>query len=44
MPEAWEQGRGLNPADPDDRNPDPNGAGYTNLEIYLNSLIPLPAQ
>jgi hypothetical protein len=43
MPDAWEQRRSLNPADPEDRNLDPNGAGYTNLEIYLNSLIPFPA-
>ena len=44
MPDVWEQKRGLNPADPEDRNLDPDGAGYTNLEIYLNSLIPLPAR
>jgi len=43
MPDAWEQKQGLSPADPEDRNFDPDGAGYTNLEIYLNSLIPLPA-
>jgi hypothetical protein len=28
----------LNPNDPEDRNGDLNGDGYTNLEKYLNSL------
>jgi pectate lyase len=38
MPDTWEIARGLNPTDPADRNYDPDGDGYTNLEDYLNSL------
>ncbi|WP_307561315.1 fibronectin type III domain-containing protein [Paenibacillus sp. V4I7] len=38
MPDAWELANGLNPADPEDRNGDGNGNGYTNLEEYLNEL------
>jgi hypothetical protein len=38
MPNAWEIKHGLNPLDPEDRNDDFNGDGYTNLEKYLNSL------
>ncbi|HPN35604.1 MAG TPA: FlgD immunoglobulin-like domain containing protein [bacterium] len=37
MPDFWENANGLNPTDPEDRNllnPD----GYTQLEVYLNSL------
>ncbi|MES2920360.1 MAG: immunoglobulin domain-containing protein [Verrucomicrobiota bacterium] len=45
MPDAWETARGLNPANPADRNLT-NEAGYTNLEIYLNELaataFPIP--
>lgn len=39
MPDLWERERGLNPEDAADRNaltPD----GYTQLEHYLNSLVP----
>ncbi|HTI50209.1 MAG TPA: hypothetical protein VL475_04635 [Planctomycetaceae bacterium] len=36
MPDGWEQGRGLDPQDPNDRNGDRDGDGYTNLEEYLN--------
>lgn len=39
MPDAWEKSHGLDPQDPSDRNR--SGAdGYTNLEDYLNSLVP----
>ena len=40
MPDAWETARGLDPRDPADataRTLDPGG--YTNIEIYLNSLL-----
>ena len=38
MPDEWETANGLNPADATDGNK--TGAdGYTNLEIYLNSLV-----
>jgi len=39
MPDAWETANGLDPADPEDRNNDRDGDGYTNLEEYLNSLV-----
>ncbi len=40
MPDAWERRRGLNPADPSDgAAAQPGKGGYTNLEIYLNSLV-----
>ncbi|MEY4489702.1 MAG: hypothetical protein RIQ79_2210 [Verrucomicrobiota bacterium] len=38
MPDRWESAHGLNPNNPEDRNGDFNGDGYTNLEKYLNSL------
>jgi len=39
IPDAWETAHGLNPNDPSDANKlDPSG--YTNLEVYLNSLVP----
>ncbi len=37
IPDSWEIGRGLNPNNAADRNGLING--YTNLEIYLNSII-----
>ena len=38
MPDEWELAHGLDPKDPSDRNQ--SGAdGYTQLEIYLNSLV-----
>ncbi len=40
MADAWERARGLDPAKADDRNGDDDGDGYTNLEEYLNSLVP----
>lgn len=38
MADAWEQSNGLDPSDPSDRNADPDGNGYTNLEQYLHEL------
>ncbi|WP_042122328.1 FIMAH domain-containing protein [Paenibacillus senegalensis] len=38
MPDEWELVNGLDPNDPEDRNGDFNGDGYTNLEKYLNEL------
>ncbi len=38
MADDWEVDNGLNPEDPDDRNGDFNGDGYTNLEKYINEL------
>lgn len=40
MPDAFEQLHKLNPADAEDRNADPDGDGYTNLEEYLNATNP----
>lgn len=39
IPDDWERAHGLNAADPKDGNLRDQG-GYTNLEIYLNSLCP----
>jgi hypothetical protein len=42
IPDAWEKAHGLNPNDPTDAAKlDPSG--YTNLEVYLNSLVSAPA-
>ena len=41
MPDDWETANGLNPNDPEDRNGIGEG-GYTNLEIYLNSMVSYP--
>jgi hypothetical protein len=38
MADQWELDNGLDPTNPDDRNGDFNGDGYTNLEKYLTSL------
>jgi hypothetical protein len=38
MPDEWETANGLNPNDANDRN-NIGADGYTNLEIYLNSLV-----
>lgn len=38
MADAWELEHGLDPNDPADRN-FVNADGYTNLEVYLNSLV-----
>jgi pectate lyase len=40
MPDAWETQNGFDPADASDRNGDADGDAYTNLEEYLNSLVP----
>jgi len=37
MPDWWEDDKGLNKNDPEDRNDIPGPDGYTNLEKYLNS-------
>lgn len=48
MPDAWELAHGLNPKDASDATkPAKNGGGYTNIEVYLNTLAakgekPLP--
>lgn len=39
MPDTWEITNGLNPDAKDDAD-DRNGDGYTNIEDYLNSLMP----
>jgi hypothetical protein len=42
MPDAWERAHGLNAGDAADRNGytlDPRSRNYTNLEVYLNSLV-----
>lgn len=41
MPDAWEIAHGLDPHNPADRNGDRDGDGYTHLEDYLNSLVPV---
>jgi hypothetical protein len=40
MPDEWESKNGLDPSDPADRNGDLDKDGYTNLEEYMNSLVP----
>lgn len=39
MPDTWENANGLNPNDAADRN-NIDTSGYTELEVYLNSLLP----
>ena len=42
MPDEYETKHGLNPHDAKDAYAYPkNGGGYTNIEIYLNSLVPI---
>jgi hypothetical protein len=39
LPDTWEQSHGLNPKNPDDAaRPAANGSGYSNIEVYLNTL------
>ncbi len=40
MPDAWERSHGLDPNDPADGPRVAPGLGYTQLELYLNSLVP----
>ncbi len=40
VPDVWERAHGLNPHDPDDGRRATTPGGYTNLELYLNSLVP----
>lgn len=40
MPDKWETTKGLNPKDPRDSRGDRDRDGYTNVEEYLNSLVP----
>lgn len=42
IPDKWEIANGLNPDDPSDAVMDRNGDGYTNIEEYINSLVPNP--
>lgn len=39
MPDDWERAHGLNPRDPADGSRPAGGEGYTQLELYLNSLV-----
>jgi hypothetical protein len=39
MPDKWEIDNKLNPSDPNDRNLYSLNKNYTNLEVYLNSLV-----
>jgi pectate lyase len=41
MPDSWETSRDLNPNDPADRN-NTAPSGYTQIEEYINGLIPPP--
>jgi pectate lyase len=40
MPDAWEAAQGLNPNNSSDSNEDLDGDGYTNIEEYINGLLP----
>ncbi len=40
MPDAWERQHGLDDRNPEDRNADRDGDGYTNLEEFLNGTAP----
>ena len=39
MPDAWEKEKGLNPADPADATKTGLLSYYTNIEVYINSLV-----
>lgn len=39
MPDEWESAHGLNPKNADDASkPEKGGSGYTNIEVYLNTV------
>lgn len=40
MPNAWETAHGLNPKDSSDAALDRDGDGYTNIEEFINSVVP----
>ena len=40
MPDAWEKKQGLNAKDAADASLDKDKNGYTNIEEYLNSVVP----
>jgi hypothetical protein len=40
MPDEWERTKGLNPQDAKDGAASAKDGGYTNLEVYLASLVP----
>jgi hypothetical protein len=40
MHDTWETDHGFDPSNPDDRNGDADGDGYTNLEEFLNGSYP----
>ena len=39
MPDSWEQQMGLNPNDPSDSSLSAEDEGYTNIELYLHTLL-----
>jgi len=41
MPDDWEIKHGLNPKNAADASQDKNKDGYTNIEDYLNSVVPV---
>jgi pectin methylesterase-like acyl-CoA thioesterase len=41
IPDEWESEHGLNPADPADGRV-VTSSGYSNLELYLNDIVPVP--
>jgi hypothetical protein len=40
MPDEWETAHGLNPKDAGDASLDRDGDGYTNIEEFINSVVP----
>jgi hypothetical protein len=42
IPDSWEQSHGLNPQNAADAALDHDGNGYTNIEEYINGLLPSP--
>lgn len=39
MPDGWERSKGLNPSDASDANGYTLDKQYTNIEVYINSLL-----